>query len=157
GILQGTYETLASLARRRFGGSLAGRLVVSAGLGGMGGAQPLAVTMNGGGAMIVEVDPARIQRRLATGYLDRAAEGLEEALGIVAEARRSRKPLSIGLHGNAADVLPELARRGVVPDVVTDQTSAHDALHGYVPRGMSLAQAVVLRESDPDRYVALSM
>ena len=157
GILQGTYETLASLARRHFGGSLAGRFVLTAGLGGMGGAQPLAVTMNGGVALVVEVDPARIERRLATRYLDRMTRSLDEALGLVEEARRKRSPLSIGLLANAADVIPEIARRGVLPDVVTDQTSAHDALNGYVPRGMLFEEAVELRRSDPDRYVRLAM
>ena len=157
GILQGTYETLASVARRHFGGSLAGRFVLTAGLGGMGGAQPLAVTMNGGVALVVEVDPARIERRLATGYLDRKSESLDEALELVARARRDREALSVGLLGNAADVVPEIARRGIVPDVVTDQTSAHDALSGYVPRALSVDQAAALRSSDPKGYVARSM
>jgi urocanate hydratase len=157
GILQGTYETLASLARRHFDGSLAGRLVLTAGLGGMGGAQPLAVTMNGGTALVVEVDPSRIERRLATGYLDRSSQDLDEALGWLEEARKRREPLSVGLLGNAADVVPEIARRRIAPDVVTDQTSAHDALNGYVPRGMPFHEAVALRSSDPDRYVALAM
>src|SRR2546428_1715280 len=157
GILQGTYETLASVARRRFGGSLAGRWVLTAGLGGMGGAQPLAVTMNGGIALVVEVDPGRIERRLATGYLDRKSESLDEALELVATARRDREALSIGLLGNAADVVPEIARRGILPDVVTDQTSAHDALNGYVPRALSVDQAALLRASDPKGYIARSM
>jgi urocanate hydratase len=157
GILQGTYETLAACARRHFGGSLAGRVVVTAGLGGMGGAQPLAATMNGAAALVVEVDPARIARRLAGGYLDEATTSLHEALARVDEWRRSRTARSIGLEANAADVLPELVRRGVVPDVVTDQTSAHDALNGYVPHGMSLADACVLRERQPERYVERAM
>src|SRR5436309_4870541 len=157
GILQGTYETLASVARRHFGGSLAGRFVLTAGLGGMGGAQPLAVTMNGGIALVVEVDPGRIERRLATGYLDRKSESLDEALELVARARRDREALSIGLLGNAADVVPEIARRGILPDVVTDQTSAHDALNGYVPRALSVDQAALLRASDPKGYIARSM
>jgi len=157
GILQGTYETFAACARRHFGGSLAGRVVVTAGLGGMGGAQPLAATMNGAAALVVEVDPARIARRLAGRYLDEATTSLDEALEKVEAWRRSRTARSIGLEANAADVLPELARRGVVPDVLTDQTSAHDALHGYVPHGMTLADALVLREGDPDRYVERAM
>jgi urocanate hydratase len=157
GILQGTYETFAAAARRHFGGSLAGRVVVTAGLGGMGGAQPLAATMNGGAALVVEVDPARIERRLATGYVDEAATSLDEALQRIETWRRSGTARSIGLEGNAADVLPELVRRGFVPDVLTDQTSAHDALNGYVPHGMSLAEARVLRERQPERYVERAM
>lgn len=153
GILQGTYETFAAVARRHFGGSLAGRWVLSGGLGGMGGAQPLAVTMNGGVALVVEVDPARIQRRLATGYLDRASERLDEALAWVEEATRRREPLSIGLLGNCAEVLPELVRRGIVPDIVTDQTSAHDPLHGYVPAGLTLEELATLRQRDPEEVV----
>ena len=158
GILQGTYETLAELARRHFGGSLAGRLVVTAGLGGMGGAQPLAVTMNEGVALVVEVDGARIQRRLATRYVDERAGSLDDALARVDHCRRlARTRVRSRLEANAADVLPELARRGVVPDVLTDQTSAHDALNGYVPNGMSLAEADALRRANPDEYVARSM
>jgi len=157
GILQGTYETFAACARRHFGGSLAGRVVVTAGLGGMGGAQPLAATMNGAAALVVEVDPARIARRLAGRYLDEATTSLDEALARVDEWRRSRTARSIGLEANAADVLPELVRRGMVPDVLTDQTSAHDALNGYVPHGMSLADARVLRERQPERYVERAM
>jgi urocanate hydratase len=153
GILQGTYETLAELARRHFGGTLRGRLVVTAGLGGMGGAQPLAVTMNEGIALVVEVDPRRIERRLATGYVDERTRSLDDALARVEEHRRAGRARSIALEANAADVLPELARRGVVPDVVTDQTSAHDALNGYVPGGLSVADAESLRRTDPDAYV----
>jgi urocanate hydratase len=153
GILQGTYETLAELARRHFGGTLAGRLVVTAGLGGMGGAQPLAVTMNEGIALVVEVDPRRIERRLATRYVDEKTRSLDAALALIEECRRTRRPRSIALEANAADVLPELARRGLVPDVVTDQTSAHDALNGYVPNGLSLAEAESLRRTDPAAYV----
>jgi urocanate hydratase len=156
GILQGTYETLAELARRHFGGTLAGRLVVTAGLGGMGGAQPLAITMNGGVGLIVEVDPARITRRLATRYVDERAASLDDALQRVQRCREERLARSIALEGNAADVLPELARRGVVPDVLTDQTSAHDALTGYVPHGLSLAEADALRRTDPDEYIRRS-
>ncbi len=157
GILQGTFETLASLAARRFGGSLEGRLFVSAGLGGMGGAQPLAATMNGGAALVVEVDPHRIERRLATRYVDEATASLDEALGKVAAWQREGRARSIALLGNAADVLPELASRGVVPDVLTDQTSAHDPLNGYVPNGLSLDEAQRLRTADPDEYVRRSV
>jgi urocanate hydratase len=157
GILQGTYETLAELARRHFGGSLTGRLVVTAGLGGMGGAQPLAVTMNDGVALVIEVDPERIARRLATGFVDERAASLEEALARVEDCRRRGETRSIALEGNAAEVLPELARRRVVPDVVTDQTSAHDALNGYVPTGLSIADAEALRRADSARYIEQSM
>jgi urocanate hydratase len=152
GILQGTYQTFASLAQKVYGGSLAGRVVLTAGLGGMGGAQPLAVTMNGGVAICVEVDPVRIARRLETRYLDCAAETLDEALALAADATAERRPLSIGLHGNAADVYPEIVRRGVIPDVVTDQTSAHDTINGYVPNGMDFEDALALRSSDPAEY-----
>ena len=157
GILQGTYETLAELGRRHFGGSLAGRVTVTAGLGGMGGAQPLAITMNGGVALIIEVDPARIERRLATRYVDERATSLDDALARVERYRGGRIARSIALEGNAADVLPELVRRGMTPDVLTDQTSAHDALTGYVPNGLSLAEADALRRSDPDAYLRRSM
>jgi urocanate hydratase len=153
GILQGTYETFAAVARKRFGGSLAGRLVVTAGLGGMGGAQPLAITMNEGVGLCVEVDLQRIERRIATGYLDERAADLDEALARAQRAIDERRPLSIGLLGNAAEVIPELARRGVHVDVVTDQTSAHDPLNGYVPAGLTVEQADVLRASDPDEYL----
>jgi len=157
GILQGTYETLASLARRHFGGSLAGRSVVTAGLGGMGGAQPLAVTMNGGAALVIEVDPRRIARRLETGYLDEATQSLDDALDTLTAWTRTKTARSIGLEGNAADVLPALVARGMVPDVVTDQTSAHDALNGYVPSGLTFEAAAALRDRDPEDYVARSM
>jgi len=157
GILQGTYETLAAVARRHFGGSLAGRLVVSAGLGGMGGAQPLAITMNGGAALVVEVDPRRIERRLQTRYVDEATADLDDALARVLAWRRDRVARSLALEANAADVLPELVRRGITPDVVTDQTSAHDPLNGYVPNGLSLAEAEALRRTNPDDYVARAM
>jgi urocanate hydratase len=153
GIVQGTYETFAAVADRHFGGSLAGRLVLTAGLGGMGGAQPLAATMNGAVLLGIEVDESRIDKRLATGYCDRKAHDLDEALAWVDEARRTGSALSVGLVGNAADVVPELVRRGVVPDVVTDQTSAHDMLHGYVPTGLTLAEAAALRAGDPAAYV----
>jgi urocanate hydratase len=157
GILQGTFETLASLAKRHFDGTLRGRSVVTAGLGGMGGAQPLAVTMNGGAALVVEVDPQRIKRRLDTGYLDEATGSLDAALARLAEWTRTGTAGSIGLEANAADVLPDLVDRGFVPDVVTDQTSAHDALNGYVPNGLSLEQAATLRERDPGAYVERSL
>ena len=157
GIVQGTYETLAAVARRHFGGTLSGRLVVTAGLGGMGGAQPLAATMNGAAALVVEVDPQRIARRLATRYLDEATDSLDEALETVARWTRDKVARSIGLRANAADVLPALVARGVTPDVVTDQTSAHDALNGYVPNGLPLDEAVRLRERDPQAYIARSM
>jgi urocanate hydratase len=157
GIVQGTYETFAAAARRHFGGSLAGRLVVTAGLGGMGGAQPLAATMNGAAALVIEVDQQRIQRRLATRYVDQATSSLDEALRAVAGWQRDRVARSIALESNAADVLPELVRRGVVPDVLTDQTSAHDALNGYVPHGMSLAEALQLRERQPRTYIDRAM
>jgi urocanate hydratase len=157
GILQGTYETFAAAARRHFGGSLEGRVVVTAGLGGMGGAQPLAATMNGAAALVVEVDPDRISRRLATGYLDEATADLGDALNRIDTWRRSGTARSIAVAGNAADVLPEILRSGLVPDVLTDQTSAHDALNGYVPNGMSLAEALQLRERQPDRYIERAM
>jgi urocanate hydratase len=157
GILQGTYETLAELARQHFGGSLSGTITLTGGMGGMGGAQPLAVTMNGGVCICVEVDPDRIRKRLDTGYCDRMTEDLDDALKLAEEAKEKGQALSIGLLGNCADVLPELVSRGFRPDVVTDQTSAHDALTGYVPGGMPYEDALKLRESDPDRYVELSM
>jgi urocanate hydratase len=157
GILQGTYETFGAVARQHFGGSLKGRLVLSGGLGGMGGAQPLAATMNEGVFLGVEVDPARIRRRIETRYLDRETASLDEALTWCDEARRSGRALSVGLLGNCAEVLPELARRGVVPDVLTDQTSAHDPLNGYVPAGLDVAAAAALRASDPAGYVRRAM
>jgi urocanate hydratase len=157
GIVQGTYETLAAVARRHFGGSLRGRLFVTAGLGGMGGAQPLAAVMNGGVALVIEVDQQRIARRLATKYLDEATGNLDDALARVAAWTAAGTARSIALHANAADVLPALVQRGVTPDVLTDQTSAHDALNGYVPNGVSLPDAIVLRERRPEDYVARSM
>ena len=157
GILQGTYETLAAVARRHFGGTLRGTLTVTAGLGGMGGAQPLAVTMNEGVAIVIEVDPTRIERRLATRYLDEAVDSLDEALSRAARYQHDGVARSIGLHGNAAEVLPALVARGITPQVLTDQTSAHDALLGYVPQGLSLKEAARLRETAPDEYVRRSM
>jgi urocanate hydratase len=154
GILQGTYETFAEAARQHFGGSLRGRLVLTAGLGGMGGAQPLAATMNDGVMIAVEVDRHRIERRLETRYLDAMAESLDDAVARASDAMKAGRPLSIGLLGNAADLLPECVRRGIVPDVVTDQTSAHDPLNGYVPNRMTYEAALALRKSDPQRYAA---
>ena len=156
GILQGTYETLAELAHQHFGGSLKARLVLTAGLGGMGGAQPLAVTMNGGVAIVVEVDPERIEKRMATRYCQVSTESIEEALRLAKEAQDKGEALSIALLGNAAEVLPEFVRRNVIPDVVTDQTSAHDPLNGYIPLGHSPEAAAKLRDEDPDRYIQLA-
>lgn len=153
GILQGTYETLAELAHQHFGGSLQGRLVLTAGLGGMGGAQPLAVTMNGGVAIVVEVDSERIEKRLATRYCQVSTDDLDEALRLAREAQEKGEALSIGLLGNAADIFPEFVKRGITPDVVTDQTSAHDPLHGYIPLGYSVEEASKLRQDDPKRYI----
>jgi urocanate hydratase len=153
GILQGTYETFAEAARRHFGGSLKGRLVLTAGLGGMGGAQPLAATLNGGVLIAAEVDPSRIDKRLQTAYLDRRADSLEDALVLAERAQREGAPLSVGVLGNAADVLAAVVERGLVPAIVTDQTSAHDPLNGYVPNGMTYHEALALRGSDPGRYV----
>ncbi len=158
GILQGTYETFVAAARTHFGcDSLAGRLVLTAGLGGMGGAQPLAVTMSGGVSIAVEVQRERIARRLQTGYCQQATDSLDEALALARDSVAQGVPLSIALHGNAAEVLPEVLRRGVVPDLVTDQTSAHDPLEGYVPHGMSYEDAIALRVRDPERYRAASL
>ncbi len=156
GIVQGTYETFGAVARQHFGGTLAGRFVLTAGLGGMGGAQPLAATMCGAAILGVEVDERRIDKRLATGYCDRKTSSLDEALAWIGAATASRTALSVGLIGNAADVFPELVRRNVIPDVVTDQTSAHDMLQGYVPAGITLAEAEALRVSDPKEYVKRS-
>ena len=157
GIVQGTYETFASLARKHFGGSLTGKLVVSGGMGGMGGAQPLAATMNGARFLGIDVDPARIQRRLDTGYCDRMARDLDEALAVLREAQSKGDAISVGLIGNCADVLPELVRRGVVPDALTDQTSAHDPLNGYVPNGLTLEAARELRTRDAAEYTRRSI
>ena len=157
GILQGTYETFAAAAKRHFGGSLSGRLVVTAGLGGMGGAQPLAATMNGAACLAVEVDPTRLRFRLKTRYIDVIEEDLDRALERVARAKQKGEALSVGLLGNAAEVLPELARRRVEIDVLTDQTSAHDPLYGYIPKGYSVAQAAVLRKKNPKDYLRRSI
>ena len=152
GILQGTYETFAECANRYFGGTLAGRLVVTAGLGGMGGAQPLAATMNGGVLLAVEVDPARVKRRVDSGYCDRMSTDLDEALDLLGDAKEKGTALSVGLVGNIAEVLPALVKRGITPDVLTDQTSAHDLRLGYIPAGLDLAAAAELRERDPQDY-----
>ncbi len=157
GILQGTYETFGALARQHGWGTLAGKLVITAGLGEMGGAQPLAITMNGGVGLIVEVDRWRAERRLHLRQIDAITDNLEEAMTWVEEARAARQPKSVGLIGNAAEVLPELAARGVQPDVVTDQTSAHDPLYGYIPAGMTLADAAELRQRDPQAYVQAAL
>ena len=154
GILQGTYETFAAVAEQRFGGTLRGRVCLTAGLGGMGGAQPLAITMNQGVALCVEVDPDRIDRRISHRYLDERIDDLDEAVERAEEAKKAGEPLSIGILGNAAEVFPALLERGYVPDAVTDQTSAHDPLVGYVPAGYDLDAAAELREADPDRYIA---
>ena len=156
GILQGTFQTLAALAERHFGGSLKGKLVVTGGMGGMGGAQPLAVTLNGGVVLVVEADRSRIERRVATRYCDLLAGNLDEALHACEEARREGRALSVGLVGNCGDVLPEIVRRGLQVDVVTDQTSAHDPLNGYIPQGFTLDQAAELRRRDPEQYVRRS-
>ncbi len=157
GIVQGTFETFAEAGRRHFGGTLEGKFVVTGGLGGMGGAQPLAATMNGALFLGVEVDRTRIEKRLQSGYCDKIAVSLDEALALIDAAREKKRALSVGLVGNCADVLPEMVKRGVVPDVLTDQTSAHDALNGYVPNGMTLAEALQLRAKTPDEYIAQSM
>ncbi len=156
GILQGTYETLAAVATRHFDGSLKGKLVLTGGMGGMGGAQPLAVTMNEGVVIDVEVDKDRVQRRLDTGYCDTSAETLDQALKLAEAAIQNEDPLSIGLIANAADIFPEMIERDLIPDVVTDQTSAHDELNGYVPNGMSYEEALALRQTDPEKYIKAS-
>src|SRR6266516_1149219 len=157
GIVQGTFETFSAAGRKHFGGSLEGKLVLTGGLGGMGGAQPLAATMNGAVFLGVEVDPARIEKRLKSGYCDQMTCSLDEALKLIDQARKDRKSLSVGLVGNCADVLPEIVKRGIIPDVLTDQTSAHDALNGYVPLGMSLEDALTLRRKNPDEYIERAM
>jgi urocanate hydratase len=157
GIVQGTFETFAALADKHFGGDLSGKLVVSGGMGGMGGAQPLAATLNGAVFLGIDVDAARIERRVNTGYCDRFARTLDEALNICEEAREQKRAVSVGLVGNCAELLPEIVRRGVKVDAVTDQTSAHDPLNGYVPAGLSLDEAAKLREKDPEGYVERSM
>ena len=157
GILQGTYETFAAAARKHFGGSLAGRLVVTGGLGGMGGAQPLAATMNGAAFLGIEVDPARIRKRIETGYCDVMTHSLDEALATLRQAMDAGEPKSVGLVANCAEALPEMARRGIVPDMLTDQTSAHDPLNGYIPVGHTVEQAAELRARDPEAYLDRSL
>jgi urocanate hydratase len=156
GILQGTYETFAACADKYFGGTLAGRFLLTSGLGGMGGAQPLAATMNGAAFLGVEVDRKRIERRLQTGYLDMMTDNLDEALEIVLKAKEKKEAISVGLVGNAADVLPEILKRGIIPDIVTDQTSAHDTLNGYVPNGIPYEEALELRKKDPQKYIQMA-
>src|SRR6476659_340957 len=157
GIVQGTFETFGAAGEKHFGGNLTGKLIVSGGLGGMGGGQPLAATMNGACFIGVEVDPARIEKRLATGYCDHMAKSLDQALQLVDEARKAKRAVSVGLVGNCADVLPEMVKQNFVPDLLTDQTSAHDALNGYVPNQISLADAIALRAKNPEEYVKRSM
>ncbi|MEK7015539.1 urocanate hydratase [Bacillus sp. FSL R9-9410] len=156
GILQGTYETFGEAARQHFDGSLKGTVTITAGLGGMGGAQPLAVTMNGGVVIAIDVDKRSIDRRIEKRYCDKYTESLEEALAIANEYKEKKEPISIGLLGNAAEILPELVNRNIIPDLVTDQTSAHDPLNGYIPVGYTVEEAAKLREEDPERYVQLS-
>src|SRR5205807_9416137 len=157
GIVQGTFETFAAMADKHFGGDLSGKLLLSGGLGGMGGAQPLAATLNGAVFLGIEVDPARIERRVRTGYCDRMAPTLDEALDICADAREQKRAVSVGLVGNCAELLPEIVRRGIRIDAVTDQTSAHDSLNGYVPAGLSVEDAIELRRIDPEAYVKRAM
>ena len=157
GIVQGTFETFAAAGRKHFGGSLEGKFVLTGGLGGMGGAQPLAATMNGAVFLGLEVDPSRIEKRLKSGYCDKIAHSLDEALRMIDDARNNRQSLSVGLVGNCADVLPEIVKRGIVPDILTDQTSAHDALNGYVPHGISLEDALALRVKSPEEYIDRAM
>jgi urocanate hydratase len=156
GILQGTYETFAACGVQHFHGSLAGKFLLTSGLGGMGGAQPLAATMNGAACLVVEVDPDRIQRRLKTSYLDTMSDNLEDALTQIRAAKAKKLPLSVGLLGNASEIIPKIADGKFLPDIATDQTSAHDTLNGYVPAGMSYAKALALRKKDPERYIALA-
>ncbi|GAB4138404.1 MAG: urocanate hydratase [Ignavibacteriales bacterium] len=153
GILQGTYETFAECARQFFGGTLAGKFLLTAGLGGMGGAQPLAATMNGAAFLGIDVDETRIQKRIETGYIDEITDDLEKALEIVLHAKETQSAISVGLVGNAAEILPEILKRNIIPDILTDQTSAHDTLNGYVPMGMSFEKAIELRKTNPDEYI----
>ena len=153
GILQGTYETFAAAAKQHYNSDLTGKLVVTAGLGGMGGAQPLSVTMNNGVCICIEIDPFRIQRRLETKYLNVASNSLNDALSLARDAQKKKESLSIGLQGNAADIVPQMANLGIVPDMITDQTSAHDELDGYVPNGMTFEAAIKLRKTNPDKYI----
>lgn len=156
GILQGTYETFAECAKKYFNGSLAGRFLLTAGLGGMGGAQPLAATMNGAAFLGIDVDRSRIQKRIDTGYIDIISDNLDEALNIVLKAKEKKETVSVGLIGNSGEVLPKILDKNIIPDIITDQTSAHDTLNGYVPMGMDLEEALLLRKKDPNRYIQLS-
>ncbi|HBC47284.1 MAG TPA: urocanate hydratase [candidate division Zixibacteria bacterium] len=156
GILQGTYETFAAAGEKHFGSDLSGKFVLTGGMGGMGGAQPLAATMTGAAILVVEVDETRIDRRIEKAYCDKKAKTLDEAMSLINAAIKSKKPLSVGLVGNCADILPEMVKRGIKPDIVTDQTSAHDELNGYVPHGISYQEALALRKSNPDRYIKMS-
>lgn len=156
GILQGTYETFAECARKYFHGTLSGKFLLTAGLGGMGGAQPLAATMNGAAFLGIDVDRSRIQKRIDTGYIDMLTEDLDEALKLVLDAKKNNQALSVGLVGNAGEILPEILKRNITPDIITDQTSAHDTLNGYVPMGMTLDEALILRKENPSRYIELS-
>lgn len=156
GILQGTYETFAECGRKYFNSDLSGKFLLTAGLGGMGGAQPLAATMNGAAFLGIDVDRSRIQKRIDTGYIDMITDNLDEALKLVLDAKKNKKALSVGLVGNAGEILPEILKRKIIPDVLTDQTSAHDMLNGYVPMGMSFEQALELRKNNPEEYIKLS-
>jgi urocanate hydratase len=156
GILQGTYETFAAAGEKHFGSDLSGKFVLTGGMGGMGGAQPLAATMNGAAILVVEVDETRIDRRIEKAYCDKKAKTLDEAMSLINAAVKSKKPLSVGLVGNCADILPEIVKQGIKPDIVTDQTSAHDELNGYIPHGISYQEALALRKSDPDKYIKMS-
>lgn len=156
GILQGTYETFAECGRKYFNNDLKGKFILTAGLGGMGGAQPLAATMNGAAFLGIEVNRSRIEKRIETGYLDTFSDNLDEALNIIRRAKQNKEAVSVGLLGNAADVLPEIIKKNFIPDILTDQTSAHDTLNGYVPKGMSYEDALVLRKQDPDKYIKLA-
>src|SRR5215471_1817300 len=157
GIVQGTFETFAAAGEKHFGGELEGKLIVSGGMGGMGGAQPLAATMAGAAFLGIDVDPERIKKRLKTGYCDYMVNTLDEALRILKNAIREKKAVSVGLVGNCAEIIPELGARGVVPDVLTDQTSAHDPLNGYIPQGLTVGDADELRRSDPETYMKRSL
>jgi urocanate hydratase len=156
GILQGTYETFAECARKYFDGTLKGKFLLTAGLGGMGGAQPLAATMNGAAFLGIEVNKSRLEKRIATGYLDEMTENLDDALKLILDAKKNKAPLSVGLLGNAGEVLPEILKRNIIPDVLTDQTSAHDTLNGYIPMGMSFEEAINLRNGNPNEYISLA-
>jgi len=156
GILQGTYETFAECARKYFNGSLSGKFLLTAGLGGMGGAQPLAATMNGAAFLGIDVDRSRIQKRIDTGYIDIITENLDEALSIILKAKEEKKAVSVGLVGNAGEILPKILEKNIIPDIITDQTSAHDTLNGYVPKGFSFEEVLNLRKTNPQKYISLA-